>query len=60
MPQPRKPFTKKDLQTIERRYKKGETLSQIAADHDCSASTIRNRLIERGVDMRPRGKQAAA
>lgn len=60
MPQPRKSFTKKDLSKMISRYKKGETLQEIAADHECSASTVRNRLLEEGVEMRPRGKRAAA
>lgn len=60
MPQPRKAFTSKELTSIEKRYKKGETLTEIAEDFECSPSTIRNRLLEREVAMRPRGKRTAA
>lgn len=60
MPQPKKAFTDAEIKKMVKRYNKGETLSEIAEDHDCTASTIRNRLLENGVTMRPRGKRAAS
>lgn len=59
MPQPRKTFKAKDLKSMQSQYKKGATLAEIGAKYDCSPSTIRNRLLEAGVEMRPRGKRAA-
>ena len=60
MPQPRKPFKAKDIKRMISLYKKGKTLAEIGAEYECSPSTVRNRLLEEQVEMRPRGKRAAA
>lgn len=54
---PRIRLTKKQVLNICSRYKKGETLTQIASVYECSGPTIRNILIREGVEMRPRGVQ---
>jgi hypothetical protein len=38
-------------------YNEGKTMHEIALFFDCSDGTVRNLLVIRGVDLRPRGRR---
>lgn len=43
-----------DTRELARRYKRGESISRLGAEFGVSPATVRSRLIERGVELRPR------
>jgi transposase-like protein len=42
---------------VQEAYQNGATLRQIAEVHGVSAGTVRNCLVELGIDLRPRGRR---
>lgn len=42
---------------VQEAYQNGATLRQIAEVHGVSAGTVRNTLVELGIDLRPRGRR---
>jgi hypothetical protein len=42
---------------VKEAYENGATLREIGEVHEVSAGTVRNKLIELGIDLRPRGRR---
>jgi helix-turn-helix resolvase-like protein len=45
-------LTDEQIDEVVMRYRRGETIEQIAIDFDCSSAPIRNALILRGIERR--------
>ena len=52
--QPTKASGRLDIEEMSARYRAGESIASLGAAHGVSPSTIRARLIDAGVDLRPR------
>ena len=46
---------RRTVQSIVRAYKRGASLAELADEHGCAVTAIRNYLLAEGVEMRPRG-----
>lgn len=55
MPQPAITFTSGQLEEMAARYRAGETSTQLAERFYCSPQTVRDRLHDSGVRLRPKG-----
>lgn len=51
------PFSEDDLQEMEDMYRRGMSTHEIARKFGCLSGSIHRRLVDRGVEMRPRGRQ---
>jgi len=53
--------TRTDVLTdvLARDYAAGKTLRQLAATYGCAYSTARKRLVDAGIQLRPRARKAA-
>jgi hypothetical protein len=48
----RRRLTDEQIDEVAARYKRGETIEQVAIGFECSPNAIRNALIQRGIERR--------